>query len=125
MTLRIQCLTIDCLDPRAVAGFWEAALSWRRTHDTAEQVVVEPPAGSAEDGVAPDLLFVRVPDPKAGKNRLHLDLRPADQEAEVRRLIALGARRVSVGQGSDVSWVVMADPEGNEFDVLRPLRDSE
>jgi glyoxalase superfamily protein len=125
MTLRIQCLTIDCHDPRTVAGFWEAALSWRRTHDTADEVVVEPPAGSAEDGVAPDLLFVRVPDPKAGKNRLHLDLRPADQEGEVRRLIALGARRVSVGQGSDVSWVVLADPEGNEFDVLRPLRDGE
>lgn len=57
---------------------------------------------------------------KAVKNRLHLDLRPADQSAEVARLMALGARQVSVGQG-DVSWVVMADPDGNEFDVLKPL----
>jgi Glyoxalase-like domain len=57
---------------------------------------------------------------KTVKNRLHLDLRPADQPAEVARLEALGARRVSIGQG-DVSWVVMADPEGNEFDVLPPL----
>jgi hypothetical protein len=82
--------------------------------------VLEPPAGSPEDGVAPDLLFLKVPWPKAVKNRLHLDLRPVDQAAEVARLEALGARRVDVGQG-DVSWVVMADPDGNEFDVLRPL----
>lgn len=122
MTLRIQCLVIDCHDPEVVAGFWEAALGWRRTHDAAEQIALEPPAGSVEDGVVPDLLFVRVPDPTAGKNRLHLDLRPQDQEREVQRLIELGARRASVGQSGDVSWIVLADPEGNEFCVLRPLR---
>jgi predicted enzyme related to lactoylglutathione lyase len=122
MTLRIQCLDVNCHDPRAVAGFWEAALGWRRTHDAPEQVVLEPPAGSAEDGVAPDLLFLRVPDPAPGKNRLHLDLRPDDQDAEVRRLIALGATRASVGQADDVPWVVLADPEGNEFCVLRSLK---
>jgi predicted enzyme related to lactoylglutathione lyase len=121
MTLRIQCLNIDCHDPHRVAGFWEAALGWRRTYDTPEQIVLEPPAGSAEDGVVPDLLFLRVPDPTVGKNRLHLDLRPADQQREVERLLALGARGVSVGQPADVSWVVLADPEGNEFCVLRPL----
>jgi hypothetical protein len=104
-----------------VAAFWEAALGWRRTHDTPEEVVLEPPAGSAEDGVVPDLLFLRVPDSSPGKNRLHLDLRPDDQDAEVARLIALGGRRTSVGQGPDATWVVMADPEGNEFDVLRAL----
>ncbi len=118
MTLRIQCLDIDCLDPQVVAGFWEAALGWRRTHETAEQIVLEPPEGSAEDGVVPDLLFLRVPDPTAGKNRLHLDLRPADQQREVERLIGLGARRRSVGQPADASWIVLADPEGNEFCVL-------
>ena len=122
MTLRIQCLVVDCQDPSLVAGFWEAALGWRRTHDTPDQIALEPPAGSAEDGVSPDLLFVPVPDPTPGKNRLHLDLRPEDQESEVRRLIALGAERASVGQSSDVSWVVLADPEGNELCVLRPLR---
>jgi predicted enzyme related to lactoylglutathione lyase len=121
MTLRIQCLDIDCHDPRVVAGFWEAALGWRRTHETAEQIVLEPPAGSAEDGVAPDLLFLRVPDPAPGKNRLHFDLRPEDQEHEVRRLLALGARRAAVGQPADAPWVVLADPEGNEFCVLPPL----
>jgi hypothetical protein len=121
MTLRIQCLVVDCHEPGAVAGFWEAALGWRRTYETADQIVLEPPAGSAEDGVAPDLLFVRVPDPEPGKNRLHLDLRPEDQVREVERLITLGAERVSVGQPEDVPWVVLADPEGNELCVLPPL----
>ncbi|HZU55591.1 MAG TPA: VOC family protein [Actinocrinis sp.] len=121
MTLRIQCIDIDCLDPFAVAAFWQEALGWRRTHEEPDEIVLEPPAGSPQDGVAPDLLFLRVPDPTPGKNRLHLDLRPEDQDAEVARLISLGAQRVSVGQGDKVSWVVMADPEGNEFCVLRPL----
>ena len=56
------------------------------------------------------------------KNRLHIELDPDDQAAEVDRLLALGARRADVGQGDDVSWVVLADPEGNEFCVLRPHR---
>ncbi len=120
MALRIQCLCIDARDPAAVASFWQSALGWRRTFEKEDEVVLEPPAGSPEDGVAPDLLFLKVPEGKAVKNRLHLDLRPEDQAAEVTRLEALGARRVSIGQG-EVSWVVMADPEGNEFDVLRPL----
>ena len=121
MTLRIQCFNIDSRDPDATARFWEGALGWRRTYAEPDEVVLEPPAGSPEDGVSPDLLFLRVPEEKLIKNRLHLDLRPIDQEAEVERLIALGARRVDVGQG-DVSWVVMADPEGNEFCILRPLK---
>ena len=121
MDLRIQCLCIDTTDPSRLAGFWEEALGWRRTYDEDDQVALEPPKGSPEDGIAPDLLFLRVPEEKAVKNRLHLDLRPKDQAAEVARLEALGARRADVGQGPDVSWVVMADPDGNEFDVLRPL----
>jgi catechol 2,3-dioxygenase-like lactoylglutathione lyase family enzyme len=118
--IRIQCLCIDSAHPSRSANFWEAALGWRRTHDTDSEVVLEPPAGSPEDGVAPDLLFLKVPEPKSVKNRLHLDLRPVDQAAEVTRLEALGARRVDIGQG-DVSWVVLADPDGNEFCVLKPL----
>jgi predicted enzyme related to lactoylglutathione lyase len=120
MGIRIQCLCIDAEDPAKIASFWQSALGWRRTFEKEDEVVLEPPAGSPEDGVAPDLLFLKVPEGKAVKNRLHLDLRPDDQGAEVARLEALGGRRVSVGQG-EVSWVVMADPEGNEFDVLRPL----
>src|SRR5277367_4177665 len=121
MQLRIQCLCVDTADPAGLASFWQSALGWRRTFDQGDEVVLEPPEGSAEDGVAPDLLFLRVPEGKAGKNRLHLDLRPADQAAEVVRLEGLGASRADVGQGTDVSWVVMADPDGNEFCVLKPL----
>ena len=76
---------------------------------------------AAEGGVVPDLLFLKVPEAKSLKNRLHIDLRPDDQQAEVSRLEALGAVRVSVGQTAEVTWVVLADPEGNEFCVLRPL----
>jgi len=71
------------------------------------------------------LLFLRVPEEKAGKNRLHLDLRPRNQAAEVARLEELGAHRTDVGQGSQATWVVMSDPDGNEFCVLRPLTPEE
>jgi hypothetical protein len=83
--------------------------------------VLEPPAGSAEDGISPDLLFLRVPEGKTTKNRLHLDLRPDDQAAEVARLEKLGAQRVWVGQTEKATWIVLADPDGNEFCVLRAL----
>ncbi len=121
MNLRIQCLCIDSRDPIALAAFWESVLGWRRTHETPDEVALEPPAGSPEDGVAADLLFLRVPESKAGKNRLHLDLRPTDQARELDRLVQLGARKVSVGQPDDASWIVLADPEGNEFCLLRSL----
>src|SRR3954469_26057374 len=121
MNLRIQCLVIDSEDPHTIAAFWQDPLGWRRPHSEPDEVVLEPPAGSPEDGVSPDLLFVRVPASKSVKNRLHLDLRPADQEAEIARLLALGARRVDIGQPPNASWIVMADPDGNEFCVLRAL----
>jgi hypothetical protein len=125
MSIRIQCLCIDTTDPAGLASFWEAALGWRRTYDRDEQVVLEPPEGSREDGIVPDLLFLRVPEDKAGKSRLHLDLRPEDQAAEVARLEGLGGRRVDVGQGPGASWIVMADPAGNEFCVLRAMTAAE
>nr|BFF16215.1 hypothetical protein GCM10025699_75180 [Microbacterium flavescens] len=81
----------------------------------------EPEIRSSPDSL-PGLLFVRVPEAKTLKNRLHLDFRPDDQDAEVERLLALGATRSDVGQTSDVSWVVLADPEGNEFCVLGSRR---
>jgi len=116
-------VVVDCANPEPVATFWAAALGWRRTHVSADggEIVLEPPESSPEDGVSPDLLFIRVQDPTPGKNRLHLDLRPLDQAAEVERLTALGASRADVGQDEDAAWVVMADVEGNEFCVLRPL----
>ena len=121
MAIRVQCLAIDSNDPDKLARFWADVLGWRRTYEDGDEVVLEPPAGSPEDGVSPDLIFLKVPEPKSVKNRLHLDLRPDDQAAEVRRIESLGAQRVSVGQGDDVTWVVLADPEGNEFCVLRAL----
>jgi hypothetical protein len=122
MDIRIQCLCVDARDPASIASFWESALGWRRTHENPDEIVLEPPAGSPEDGIVPDLLFLKVPEPKTLKNRLHLDLRPVDQAKEVERLEALGATRVSVGQTAEATWVVLADPEGNEFCVLRALR---
>ncbi len=122
--LRWQCVCFDSTDPRRIAGFWEQALGWRRTYDSDDEVVLEPPAGSKEDGVSPDILFLRVPEDKLTKNRLHLDLRPRDQAVEVARLEALGATRADVGQG-DATWVVLADPDGNELCVLRPLTPEE
>ena len=70
-------------------------------------------------------MFDALPEGKAVKNRLHIDLRPKDQAAEVARLEALGARRVDVGQGPETTWVVLADPDDNEFCVLRALRPEE
>jgi hypothetical protein len=126
MTVRIQCYCVDTTDPAGLAEFWQSALGWRRTHDEDNVIILEPPEGSPEDGIAPDLLFLRVPEEVTAKNRLHIDLRPqSDQAAEVARLEKLGARRGDVGQGPDVSWVVMTDPDGNFFCVLRPFTEEE
>ncbi len=112
-------MNIDSRDPVALAGWWAELLGWRITFERSDQVVLEPPEGSPEDGVSPDMLFLRVPEKKQVKNRLHIDLRPSDQSVEVARAEALGARRVDVGQSEEATWVVMADPEGNEFCILR------
>ncbi|GAA1543401.1 VOC family protein [Kribbella lupini] len=117
MGLRIGALVVDSVDPGRLARFWAKALDWVISQDTDPEWIVEPPEGSREDCVVADLLFIKVPEPRAGKNRLQLDLRPEDQAAEVERLEALGATRADVGQGNDRPWTVMADPEGNEFCV--------
>jgi hypothetical protein len=121
MTVHIQNVSFDSLDPERIAKFWSEALGWRITSSEADEVVLEPPAGSPAEGIVPDILFLRVPEERVAKNRLHLDLRPSDQIAEVQRLVGLGATHVDIGQSSDCTWVVLADPEGNEFCVLRPL----
>jgi Glyoxalase-like domain len=118
--IRIQCVVIDCAEPHELARFWAAALGWRVTFSSDAECALEPPEGSPETDVSPDLVFVRVPDEKVVKNRLHLDLRPDDQAAHVERLLALGATRAEIGQTGEEPWVVLADPEGNEFCVLAP-----
>ncbi|MBA2282369.1 MAG: VOC family protein [Actinomycetota bacterium] len=120
MAIRIETIGIDASDPSALARWWAEALRWRITEGDDEEFLVVPPEGSPEAGIL-ELLFCRVPEGKVVKNRLHLDLRPDDQDAEVARFETLGATRASVGQGDDVTWVVMADPEGNEFCILRTL----
>ncbi|EID53106.1 VOC family protein [Saccharomonospora xinjiangensis] len=116
-------LGIDCADPAALARFWCAVLDYEVQDEDDGTVTIGPRpdarGGSGPSPVPPMLTFAEVPEGKTVKNRLHLDLSPADrgQDEEVRRLLALGARRADVGQG-DESWVVLADPEGNEFCVL-------
>ena len=112
MALRIGWLAIDTHDVEKLASFWGQALPGsRRVYEDDGEVVVQ-----TDDGLR--LLFYKAPDDKVVKNRLHLDLIPETQDAQVERLEALGAIRADVGQSDDVSWVVMADPEGNEFCVL-------
>jgi predicted enzyme related to lactoylglutathione lyase len=121
--IRIQCVVVDSHDCERLARFWSQVLGWRITYQSDVEWAIEPPEGDPGVDVAPDILFVKVPDEKVGKNRLHFDLRPTDQAAQVERLIGLGAKRVDIGQGDDVTWVVLADPEGNEFCVLAPRQD--
>ncbi|MEV8554711.1 VOC family protein [Streptomyces glaucescens] len=113
MSLVWEQLVVDAADPVALGRWWARALGWTVVNDDAEEFEIRP----APDRL-PGLLFVRVPEGKPAKNRLHLDFRPDDQRAEVDRLLALGARHADVGQGEQ-TWVVLADPEGNEFCVLR------
>ena len=119
--IRVQCVVVDARDPSAQARFWAQALGWRITHDDDDESVLEPPEGSPANDVAPDVLFVRVPGSKTVKNRLHFDLRPDDHAAHVSRLVGLGATRADIGQTGEERWIVLADPEGNEFCVLPPL----
>ena len=123
MTSRFTDVAVDCADPATLARFWCAVLDYE-VQDEADGLVTIGASGSS--GAAshvspapPTLTFAHVPEAKAVKNRLHLDLTPTDraQADEVRRLLDLGARPVDVGQG-EASWVVLADPEGNEFCVL-------
>jgi len=118
MGLRIETVTIDAVDPEALAVFWCAALGWVQRVDEDGDIWIEPDDDHPDAGTVRPLLLMRVPDDKSGKNRIHLDLVPDDHEREVERLEALGATRPNVGQTGNESWVVLADPEGNEFCVL-------
>ncbi len=122
MSTRAVHMVIDATDPHGLAAFWAQALGWDVTEDDGDEADVEPPGFSYPSPAALPLVFVRVPEPKAGKNRVHLDLAStsARHQAElVDRVLGLGAARADIGQG-DVPWVVLADPEGNEFCVLEP-----
>ena len=110
-----ESVVVDAEDPGRLARWWAEALRYQITYQRPGEVEIRLKADET-----PGIVFVTVPDLKTVKNRLHIDLRPDDQEAEVERLVDMGARHVDVGQGSVDGWVVLADPEGNEFCVLAP-----
>ena len=122
MTTRIRNITVDCADPYRLAGFWSEVTGYSRDpddrpDDTAALLM-------AHDDEGPNLLFIAVPEGRAGKNRIHLDLQPTDRtrDEEVERLLALGATQLGDYRSPDgTGWVVLADPEGNEFCVERSL----
>ena len=129
MALKWYTVVVDCHDPQAQAHWWAEALDWQVVYDTPEEAVAIPQGLSEEPEAdlaawmarGQGLVFVPVPEGKPGKNRRHTDLAPhtsQDRDAEIGRLLGLGASRVDVGQADDVSWTVLADPEGNEFCVL-------
>ncbi len=130
MALRWYSIVVDCLDVAAQAQWWAEALGWQKIYEAEDEVVLVPGYYTEElarelpwERTPPGLVFGAVAEGKTVKNRLHIDLAPLasdDQAAEVARLEELGATRVDVGQGDDVRWVVLADPEGNEFCVLSP-----
>lgn len=114
----METITIDCDDPAVVADFWGALLGL--------EVVAHPTSSirlARRDGATPHLLFTPAGRSKDRKNSWHFDLRPANQAAAVERAVALGATRADIGQRGDEGWVVMADPEGNEFCVLQSADD--
>ena len=129
MTVKIACVAFDCLDALVVGRFWSAAIG--RPLDP------EPSSGFASIGFAgrreragwgpvdrdadPTWLFARVPEPKTAKNRLHLDVIAADTEAEIARLVELGATRIADRDEYGYVWTLMSDPEGNEFDLGKAL----
>jgi len=128
MGLVVSQLCIDCGEPAALARWWAQVLGWHVVGGASEDEDNDTLADEDEVGIEPDdgsplgVLFLRVPEAKSVKNRLHLDLRPqdgSDQQTELARLIELGARPVDIGQGIEVTWYVLADPEGNEFCLLR------
>ena len=108
-------LVLDCADPNRLADFWSGALGYVNVGSAGQYVALMPPPGSN----APKLLLQQVAEPKVAKNRMHLDIEIPDIESEATRLTALGARRVRDDLCSEhgTTWVLMEDPEGNEFCV--------
>jgi catechol 2,3-dioxygenase-like lactoylglutathione lyase family enzyme len=120
MACRISELVIDCHDPQRLAAFWCEVLGFI-VLDTADDGAVEIGPQEGFGGLQPTVIFSPATEPKAGKLRLHIDVNATDrdQDAELQRLLAAGARPADIGQSGRESWHVLADPEGNEFCLLR------
>jgi predicted enzyme related to lactoylglutathione lyase len=117
MPVAVHHIVVDAHDLPRLARFWAEALRWTMLSQRPREVVIGPSL-DAPIGIC----FMPVDEPKSMKNRLHLDLTTSadDRDAEIERLLGLGARRVDIGQTGEESWTVLADPEGNEFCVVRP-----
>jgi predicted enzyme related to lactoylglutathione lyase len=117
MPVTLHHVVVDTHDLPGLARFWTQALDWKILSEREREIIIGP-----DENAPVGMCFMPVTDPKPGKNRVHLDLttEAGDRDAEIERLLALGARRVDVGQTGEESWTVLADPEGNEFCVLSP-----
>ncbi|MBS2936877.1 VOC family protein [Nocardioides sp. J2M5] len=131
MASRLTEISLDCHDPDRLAVFWCGVLDWVVLHREPGLVEIGPPGRDDRElldavrtgPVAPTIFLAQVPEDKVAKNRVHFDVSPVEgsQEDEVERILALGATRADIGQSGEESWTVLADPEGNEFCVLRSL----
>jgi catechol 2,3-dioxygenase-like lactoylglutathione lyase family enzyme len=113
MSLRIDTVTIDCRDAKVVAEFWAAALGRSLREDASSEFASLP-----GDEKGPGLAFIAVPEDRAGKNRVHVDLGAEDRATEVERLVSIGATELASHEEAGFRWTVLADVEGNEFCVL-------
>ena len=122
MALRLVQVNFKARDDSAVGRFWAEALGWSVSSEEPGVTNVEPVGFAYPDPVAVCIDVLAVPESKTVKNRVHIDLTTsaADRDREIERLLGLGARRVDIGQTGEESWTVLADPEGNEFCVVRP-----
>src|SRR5688500_13215920 len=121
MTSHLFAVCFDANDPRRLARFWAGVLGWEPAQDAEDGFALLP-----SDDTGFRIRFLPTQEPKAGPNQMHFDLTSTsleDQEQTVARALALGARRIDIGQGPDAAHVVLADPEGNEFDVIEPGND--
>jgi catechol 2,3-dioxygenase-like lactoylglutathione lyase family enzyme len=120
MSCRISELVIDCVDMEKPAAFWSEVLGYEELGREENEIEIGPP-GAGFGGPQPTLIFSPSADPRPAKLRLHIDVNPTDrdQEAELERLLSLGARKADIGQTGEESWHVLKDPEGNEFCLLR------
>jgi predicted enzyme related to lactoylglutathione lyase len=119
MPVRLHHIVVDARDLPGLARFWAQALGWEILSEREREIVI-----GTDDEAPVGMCFMPVTGPKTVKNRVHLDLTSSadDRDAEIERLLALGARRGAIGQTGTESWTVLADPEGNEFCVVRPKR---
>jgi len=117
MPVRLHHIVVDAHDLPGLALFWTQALGWKVLSERAREIVI-----GTDENAPVGMCFMPITEPKRVKNRVHLDLTSSaqDRDQEIERLVALGARRVDIGQTGAESWTVLADPEGNEFCVIRP-----